>query len=48
MVGDNWWEQWLATICKPFTRARVRYFDAAKVADALAWLQEGVQPAAPG
>jgi len=24
MVGDRWWEAWLATICKPFTKARVR------------------------
>ena len=44
MVGDRWWERWLATICKPFTHAKVRYFDASKVADAWTWLREGVQP----
>lgn len=44
MVGDRWWESWLVTICKPFTKAKVRYFDATKVDDAWAWLREGVQP----
>jgi hypothetical protein len=44
MVGDRWWEAWLATICRPFTRAKVRYFDASKVDDAWAWLREGVAP----
>lgn len=44
MVGDRWWEAWLATICKPFTHAKVRYFDASKVDDAWAWLREGVLP----
>ena len=46
MVGDRWWEGWLATICKPFTHAKVRYFDAAKVDDAWAWVREGKQPMA--
>ena len=44
MVGDRWWEAWLATICRPFTHAKVRYFDASKVDDAWAWLREGVPP----
>ncbi len=44
MMGDRWWEAWLATICKPFTNAKVRYFDAARVDDAWAWLREGVLP----
>ena len=42
MVGDRWWESWLVTICKPFTKAKVRYFDATKVDDAWTWLREGV------
>jgi hypothetical protein len=40
LVGNSWWEGWLATICKPFTHAKVRYFDASKVDDAWAWLRE--------
>jgi hypothetical protein len=42
MIGDHRWEGWMATICKPFTQANVRYFDASKVDDAWAWLREGV------
>jgi hypothetical protein len=40
LVGDKTWEKWMAGVCKPFTMAKVRYFDAAAVADAWAWLQE--------
>ena len=42
MVGDRWWEKWLATICKPFTKAKVRYFDTTKADDAWAWLKDEV------
>src|SRR5262245_32961562 len=28
LVGEKKWEAWMAKVCKPFTVARVRYFDA--------------------
>jgi len=40
LVGDRAWEKWMAMLCKPFTQAEVRYFDAFKVEDAWAWLEE--------
>ena len=30
----------MATVCKPFTTAKVRYFDAAEMDAAKAWLAE--------
>ena len=40
MVGDKKWEEWMARFCKPFTRATVKYFDAANAETAQAWLRE--------
>jgi hypothetical protein len=38
MVGDMKWEKAMATICKPFTKAKVRYFDCAHAGEAREWL----------
>jgi hypothetical protein len=40
MVGEKTWERWMATMCKPFTLATIRYFDAANIEAAKAWLAE--------
>lgn len=40
MVGGNKWEHAMATICKPFTKAVVRYFDHTDGVGARAWLAE--------
>ena len=40
LVGDRAWEKWMAGVCKPFTRAKVRYFDAAEIEAAKTWLAE--------
>ena len=40
MVGDRKWERWMASFCKPFTKAKVMYFDKAEVEAAWAWLQD--------
>ena len=40
LVGEKPWEKWMAVVCKPFTLAKVRYFDGANLSDAWAWLQE--------
>jgi hypothetical protein len=41
LVGDKTWEKWMAGVCKPFTMAKIRYFDTADIEAAWAWLQEG-------
>src|SRR6185436_10940823 len=40
LVGDKTWEKWMAAVCKPFTMAKLQYFDAAEIEKAWAWLQE--------
>jgi hypothetical protein len=42
LVGEKKWEQWMATVCKPFTMATIKYFDASNIGDAQKWLQEGL------
>src|SRR5580765_6839170 len=34
LVGDKAWEKWMGAVCKPFTMAKIKYFDAAQIADA--------------
>ena len=41
LVGDKKWEEWMATVCKPFTAAAVKYFDQSQVDEAWAWAGEG-------
>jgi hypothetical protein len=38
MVGDKTWEEWMAKVCKPFTAATVKYFDAGELDAAWAWV----------
>lgn len=40
LVGDKAWEKWMAAICKPFTRARLQYFDVKDIDAAWKWLEE--------
>lgn len=40
VIGDRQWEHWMATLCKPFTEADVRYFDATESAEAWAWMRD--------
>ena len=40
IVGESKWEQGMATFCKPFTTAKIKYFDHTKLADAKKWLAE--------
>jgi hypothetical protein len=40
MIGDRKWEAGMAAFCKPFTTAKVRYFDASEAGDARAWVEE--------
>ena len=41
LVGEKKWEKWMALICKPFTLATVKYFDAADLPAAWHWVREG-------
>ena len=41
MVGDRKWEQWMAMLCKPFTQAKVWYFDVSEIDAARNWIGEG-------
>ena len=40
LVGEKTWEKWMAVVCKPFTMAKIRYFDAADLESAEAWCAE--------
>jgi hypothetical protein len=40
LVGEKTWEKWMAIVCKPFTMATVKYFDASEIENAWAWLAE--------
>jgi hypothetical protein len=40
LVGDKKWEAWMAKVCKPFTMAKIKYFDVSETAAAWAWLAE--------
>lgn len=39
LVGEARWEQGMAVFCKPFTTAKVRYFDSSKLAEARDWIE---------
>lgn len=40
LVGEQRWQQAMATFAKPFTKAAVRYFDHADAAAARTWLEQ--------
>jgi hypothetical protein len=40
LVGETKWQQGMATFCKPFTKATIRYFEQAQLAEARLWAAE--------
>lgn len=40
LVGEKPWEKYMTQVCKPFTMAKIRYFDATDLDQAWAWLEE--------
>ena len=40
IVGESKWEAGMAVFCKPFTAAKIQYFDHAKLEEAKAWIAE--------
>ncbi|NOY61922.1 MAG: STAS/SEC14 domain-containing protein [Gammaproteobacteria bacterium] len=43
LVGDKKWEEWMAKLSRPFTRAEVEYFPSSEIDAAWAWLFDGVE-----
>jgi hypothetical protein len=41
LIGERKWEAAMASFCRPFTSATIRYFDRAQSEDARKWLLEG-------
>jgi hypothetical protein len=39
-IGETRWEQGMASFCKPFTSARIRYFDHTRANEARQWIEE--------
>lgn len=42
VVGEKRWQEGMATFCKPFTKASVRYFVHTETAEARAWIEDGI------
>ena len=40
IVGETKWEQGMAAFCRPFTTAKMKYFDSKDVEKARAWVNE--------
>jgi hypothetical protein len=40
LVGESKWEKGMAAFCKPFTTAKIRYFDSKDAAEARKWIAE--------
>lgn len=40
MVGESAWEKWMATICKPFTMSKIKYFEVGQADEARQWLAQ--------
>ena len=40
MVGESKWEHGMAIFCKPFTMAKIKYFDKSEAEQAEAWIKE--------
>jgi len=38
IVGENKWQHGMAVFCKPFTTAKIQYFDRAQIDEAREWL----------
>ena len=39
MVGDKGWEKGMSVFCRPFTTAKIRYFDQSAAGEARSWLE---------
>ncbi len=39
MVGEKKWQKGMSQFCRPFTTAKIRYFDTSALAEAETWLR---------
>jgi hypothetical protein len=39
IVGEKTWQEWMTVVCRPFTKAEIRYFDHGDAGVARAWLE---------
>ena len=42
VVGESKWEKGMAAFCRPFTTARIKYFDTSQLDEAREWMSEGL------
>lgn len=40
IVGEKKWQEWMSAFCRPFTTAKVRYFDFDRLESARKWIAE--------
>jgi hypothetical protein len=40
LVGETRWQEWMATICMPFTTGELKFFHQPEIESARAWLRE--------
>ena len=40
IVGDKKWKKGMAMFCKPFTSAKIKYFDHGRVGEGAEWIEE--------
>jgi hypothetical protein len=40
LVGDKRWQKGMSIFCKPFTTARIRYFELSDLANAREWIEQ--------
>lgn len=40
MIGEKKWQKAMSAFCRPFTTAKIRYFEHAQIDEARAWLNE--------
>ena len=45
IIGETKWEKWMATFCRPFTTASIRYFDRDQTEAARQWMDEDLSVA---
>ena len=38
-MGEKQWEKWMTSFCKPFTTAKLKYFEQGQIAQARAWIE---------
>jgi len=48
LVGEKRWQKAMGSICRPFTTAKIRYFDRREIDRAREWIHEGVHAEATG